>query len=403
MYTFKYRAVDPQGRIHRGVLRVASQPMLFQNLKARNFHLLRARRSYNFENFIFKGFKQNIRKDLMRFCLHMEQMDCVGIPLLEALDDMRHFYAPVKLRPYMDDLYSSVRGGMMLSDALSHYPRIFDHFFIQIIRMGERTGQLHQGFDKLITHLKWTEETHHKLVQALRYPVVLSLIVVTTFVILLTTLVPQLMEFLRSLNVSPPATTAALMATSNFIQNYAFLFLIMTMIFLGGVSLLHRLSFQVARKVDDLLFYVPLIGPLWKKILILRYFQAFSISLSAGIDILESLSLSENMVQNRSLKLSLQGIRERVTVGVSLSESIEISKVFSPGTSHMLKSGEESGQLVKVLETMKYFYESEINNRIKSLIDFIEPVLILTVGSLMVWIIMAMFYPIYDQFSIVNL
>ncbi|MBL0942345.1 MAG: type II secretion system F family protein [Alphaproteobacteria bacterium] len=403
MHKFKYRAVNSQGQIYRSVLKAESHMMLYQYLKARNLHLLNARRCYEFESFIFKGFKQNIRDDLIKFCLHMAEMDRVGIPLLEALGDMRHFQVSIKLRRYMDDIYNQISGGMMLSEALSHYPQIFDHFFIQIIQMSEHTGRLHQGFDKLIVHLKWTQETHHKLVQALRYPLILGGIVISTFVVLLTTLVPQLMEFLRSLNISPPATTLALIAISNFIQNYGFVFLTFIIFFIGTIAMLYCLSFQIAIRLDNSLFYIPLIGPLWKKILILRYFQALSMTLSTGIDILESLSLSENMVENRALKLNLQGIRNQVTGGMALSQAVEMSSIFSSGTSHMLKSGEESGQLLKVLEIMKYFHETEINNQLKFLIDFIEPGLILTIGGFMVWLIMAMFYPIYDQFSIVNL
>lgn len=403
MYTFKYRAVNPQGQIYRGILRVESQSILFEQLKARNLYLLNARRCYGSESFTFKGFKQSIRHDLMKFCLHMAEMDRVGVPLLESLDDIRHFHVSIKLRRPINNIYHSVSGGMMLSEALSHYPQIFDHFFIQIIRMSECTGQLHQGFDKLISHLKWTQETHDKLVQALRYPVILAAIVATTFVVLLTILVPQLMEFLMSLNASPPGATVVLMSISNFIQNYGFLFLIFIVIFSGTVAFLYSLSFQMAIRFDNLLFNIPVVGPLWKKILLLRYFQAFSMALSSGIDILESLSLSENMIKNRGLKLRLQGIRDQVTGGMALSQAAQISAVFSRGTSQMLKSGEESGQLLKILETIKYFHESEIHNQIKFVIDFIEPGLILMMGGLMIWIIMAMFYPIYDQFSIVNL
>lgn len=400
---YRYRALNNHGEIYRGALNASTKGELFHRLKSRGHYLLNARAHYNFANFSLRIFSSALRQDLLVFCLHMEQMDRVGIPLLEALADMGHFYASPKLRTIVNDLYDDVKEGMMLSEAFGRYPHIFDCFFIQIIRMSEKTGHLYEGFEKLIGHLKWVEETQRKLFQALRYPAILSLIVTITFIVLLTTLVPQLMGFLLSLGISPPPLTMALIAVSDFLKEDALMLIIAAALILGGMLALKHLSFQAAALLSHLFLHLPFIGPLWKKILILRYIHAFSITLAAGIDILESLHLAENIVQNCYLKMKLRNIREQVTSGVSLSHAIEMSGVFTAGSSHMFKIGEQSGQLHKVLDTISYFLEAEINARIKTLIDLIEPGLILAIGGIMFWIIMAMFYPIYDHLSLVTI
>ncbi|QQG35694.1 MAG: type II secretion system F family protein [Micavibrio aeruginosavorus] len=398
---YKYRGINMKGRPIRGVMGAASEADLYARLQSSGIELIQCSCLDKKKNPLagMFGIKKVQIRDLIQLFLHMEQMQSAGVPLLDALADIRDTTEQDHLRDIMAEIHRDVSEGSSMSEALAQHPKVFTSLYISLIAAGEETGDLTSSYLQLIKYLKWVDKMQAKVRKATRYPMILVAVVILTVVIMMGFVVPQIVGFIKNLDQELPIYTTALMATSDFFKAYWWAVL-GTPIFLTFLWFLsRRLSEDIAYRQDVFLLTMPLFGPLIRKINIARFSQTFGALFASGIDVLQGLEHSGKTVSNRAIVDALDGVREQVKAGAPLSEAFNASGEFPSMVVRMLKVGEESGNLTVVLDQVAEFYTADVDEAVEGLIAMIEPFLTALLGGMILWIAVAVFGPIYSSFE----
>lgn len=345
------------------------------------------------------GAKKAKTRDLIQLFLHMEQMQSAGVPLLEALSDIRDTTEHDGLRDILSDVFRDVSEGSALSEAMALHPKVFSPLYISLIASGEETGNLTSAYTHLVKYLKWVDEMQMKVRKATRYPTILLVVVILTIVVMMGFVVPQIVSFIRFLDQELPFYTTALIDTSDFFQAYWWAVLSAPFILFAIFKAMRKASDQFAFETDRMLLEMPVAGPLIRKINVARFAQTFGAMFASGIDVMQGLRAARQTVSNLALLEALEGVEEQVAAGSPLSEAFNASGEFPSMVVRMLKVGEESGNLTVVLDQVAEFYTKDVDESVQGLITMIEPFLTMFLGVMILWIAAGVFGPIYASFS----
>lgn len=404
---YKYRAINARGRPVRGVISAVNEVDLYNQLQTAKLELLQCTPLSQKKTKI-SGIKMNKVKirDLIQFFIHMEQMQSAGVPLLEALGDIRDGAENDQMRDILSDILRDVRDGAALSEAMEKHPKIFKPLYISLIKAGEDTGDLTASYLQLEKYLKWVDAMQSKIKKATRYPMIVSLVVLGAIIFLMSYLVPQIVGFLSYLELELPWFSVWLIATSDFFINEQFnLFGVpiygaaivvgLPVMLVVLVFVLRRLSEDIAFRIDDLILRLPVAGNLIRKISIARYSQTFAALFASGIDVLGALKSARKTVTNLSLMNAMEAVEGYVRSGSPLSDALNVTGEFPSMVVRMVKIGEESGNLATVLDQVSEFYTKDVNEAVDALIDIIQPTLTLVLALIIVWIAAGSLGPIY--------
>jgi type IV pilus assembly protein PilC len=396
MPSYTYSAINEKGRKLRGVVVADNELDLEARLKVLGLDVVDAR-----EVRVRKSSRRGRvkLKDMIILCMHLEQLDRAGVPLHDALADVRDSSESPKLRDVLTGVYESVKNGNILSKALSAYPKVFNEVFVGLVAAGEKTGNLSESFTHLAEHLKWTAEIRRKIKKATRYPVVLLVVITLVITTLMLFVVPKLVDFIISQGFSLPLHTRALIAVSYGFEHYWYLIIGLPVGLIMTILILYRTSDPFAYKIDTIILKVPLIGQVVRKIDMARFTHFFSVMFNSGIDVLDSLEAAKGVVNNRVLKDSVDLVKNNVTDGNSLTSSLRLSNQFPNLVIRMFKVGEDSGNMAEALENINFFYNREVNDAVETMVGAIQPILTVVMGVLIFWVIAAVFGPLYESFS----
>ncbi len=345
-------------------------------------------------------------RDLIQFFISMQQMQGAGVPMLDALADIRDATSNDMLRDILSELHRDVRDGASLSEAMDKHPKIFKPLYISLIKAGEDTGDLTSSYSQLEKFLKWVDELQSKIKKATRYPIIVTFVVLFTIVFMMSYVVPQIVGFLKYLSIELPWYSVWLIATSNFfvepqfsifgVPIYGGLIVLTVPVVIGVVFItLRRSSDEVAYRVDSLYLNSPVAGPLIRKITIARYAQTFAALFASGIDVLNALKSARNTVNNLVLLDAMESVETYVKSGSPLSDAFNASGEFPSMVIRMVKIGEESGKLAEVLDQVSAFYTKDVDEAIDGLIELIQPTLTCILALVIVWIAAGSLGPIY--------
>ena len=345
-------------------------------------------------------------RDLIQLFVHLEQMQGSGVPLLDALADIRDTTENIRLRDMMSDIQRDVRDGSALSEALAKHPKIFTNIYISLISAGEETGDLTSSYRQLVKYLKWVDGINAKIKKATRYPIIVTFVVLLTITFMMMVVVPQIVGFLKFLNLDLPWFTVALIATSDFFVKPAFNllglpvyggFLVLGIPALAFITMktLHKNSEAIAYKIDLAFLSLPIFGELIRKITIARYSQTFAALFSSGIDVVSGLKSARETVSNLVMIDAMRTVEQLVQSGSPLSEAFNGCGEFPSLVVRMVKVGEESGKLSPVLDQVSEFYTKDVNEAIDGMIEMIQPTLTAILGLMIAWIAAGSLGPIY--------
>lgn len=398
MEKYKYRALNAKGRPIRGVLGAVNENDLFNQLQSANLELVSCTPLSKKKS---KGrllTRVKIR-DLIALFLHLDQMDGAGVPLLDALADIRDTTENTALRDAMSEIHRDVMEGSQLSEAMEKHPRIFTNLYVSLVASGEETGKMSASYRQLIKYLKWVDAMQARVRKATRYPMILCVVVIGAVTIMMGHVVPQIVEFIRNMEFELPFATTSLIATSDFFQAYWHIILLTPVVIVASVLALRKSSEGIAYRIDRILIEMPVMGPLIRKINIARFCQTFGALYAAGLPILEAINAAQSTVTNRALLEALDSIQSLIKSGSPLSEAFNGSGEFPSMVIRMLKVGEDSGNLTTVLEQVSDFYTSDVDEEVQKLIAMIEPSLTMVLGGMILWIAVGVFGPIYNSFE----
>ncbi len=396
MPTYHYSAATAQGKIVKGKVTAANELDLEERLHGQgldmvNFRLLKSGGG--------KFFSKIKTKDLIMLCIHLEQLDRAGVPLLDSIADLRDTSDSAYLRDLMADIYENVKNGEMLSEAMRHYPNIFGEVFSGLVAAGEKTGNLAESFHNLGEHLKWTADLRRKVKKAIRYPIALLVLMSGVISLMMIFVVPQLSEFLLSQGFTLPFYTEALISFSHLFSNYWYLIFGIPIASIVTLVIMARTSPEVKRFIDRALLNSPFIGHVVLKTNLARFTRFFAVTFTSGIDVLECLQTAKKVVNNSVIQDAVTAIEQSVSEGNSITRAVSQTGQFPSLVVRMFKVGEDSGDMEKALQNVNFFYDREVNDAVENMVGMIQPALTIVMGLLMLWVTAAVFGPLYDSFS----
>ncbi len=396
MASFNYRALDANGVIVEGNLEASNERVLEAQLRQSGVEMLRC--AEKGRGVFFRKARAS-RKDLIGFCFHMEQMTRAGLPILEALTDLRDSAGNPSFRELISNLIGSVESGKTLSQAMSEFPQVFGDVFVSLVNVGEQSGELPNVMEKLTESLKWQDELIAKAKTVTLYPAFVGVVVVGVMLFMMLYVVPQMVDFIREMGQELPIHTRALIGFSGFLTTHWWWAVPLP----AAVVLL--IKFQASRSdgfryiVDGWKLNAWYIGPIQTKVVLSRFASYFALCYSSGLDVLASLRIGEDVTGNAVIRRAIQDISSNIADGKALSASIEATEMFPPLVVRMVRMGESTGLLDNALSNVSYFYDREVTESIDRLKAMIEPAMTVVLGAIMGWIMLSVLGPIYETIS----
>ncbi|MGD9953239.1 MAG: type II secretion system F family protein [Burkholderiales bacterium] len=397
MPLYTYKAVDAQGKNVIGRTEAVNPFDLEQRLLRMGLDLVYGAPSSQTAKLI--GGARIQRQDLINFCFHLEQLSSAGVPIVEGLVDLRESVENRRFREVISGLLESIEGGKSLSQALSEYPEAFSKVFVSLVRSGEQTGRLPEVLKSLTESLKWEDELAAQTKKLLMYPAFVGSIVLLVTFFLMIYLVPQMTGFIRNMGQAIPLQTRLLMAVSDFVVAYWWAVLAFPFVAWFGVKLLASRYPPVAYALDYYKITMPLVGPVFKRIVLSRFASSFAMMYASGITVLDAIRSCEEIVGNRPIENALRGAGQQIAEGKNLTVAFQDAGLFPPLVIRMLRIGENTGGLDTALLNVSYFYNREVKEAIGKLQAMIEPALTLVLGAILGWVMLSVLGPVYDTIS----
>lgn len=393
MSAFAYRAMDPRGRIVRGRVDAANLVDLELRLRRLNLDLVnggpvRPR--------FWQAQKGVSRRELIKFCFHLEQFLRAGVPIIESLADLRDAISKPQFRQVIATAVEAIEGGLTLSQALEQHPVVFDSVFCSLIRAGEHTGRLPDVLHALSESLKRDDELAAYARRIAIYPAIVGLIILAALGVALIYVVPELARLFRTVGQTLPWQTRFLIAVSGVLIDYGWALL--ALIAATAIGARHALNTrpQVRLRFDAAMLRLPILGAVRRKIILARFTGLFAMMYASGITIVDALRIAEDVVGNSALKDGLQQVGHGIEQGWKVSEAFRAVELFPPLVTRMLRVGESTGALDTALANVSYFYDRDVREAIERLQASIEPTLTLVLGGLLLAVMSAVMMPVYD-------
>ncbi len=401
MPQFAYRALNDTGRTVRGKLTANNETDLYQQLQQTGLMLLDSKvvKAGSVGAAMARGINA---REKIQFFVHLEQLQAAGVPLIDALTDVRDSTETPRLRDLTTTILNDVTEGTPLSQAFEKHPRIFGELYSALIAAGEESGKLTEAFQHLTKHVKWEDAIRQKIVKAVRYPAVVLVIISGMLMFMMGFVVPGIVGFLKANGQTLPAVTVALIVTSDFVVSYWWAILLTPIIIIGSIFAMVRSSERLRYALSCLSLRAPVFGDVISKLAISRFSHFFAVMFQSGVPILTCLETAQRVVTNRCLEESMKVVRQQVQNGEPLSQAMRNSGQFPSLVCRMVKIGEDSGNLGGVLDNVTGFYDKDVDDAIDTMIGGIEPALTVVSGAVMGWIVVGVMGPIYDSLSSMN-
>ncbi len=334
-------------------------------------------------------------RDFFAFNKEFAVLIRTGMPIVNAIDSITEKNRPTEFNTILQQIRQDVSTGESLSEAFAKYPRHFSGLFISALQAGERSGNIPASLEKHTDYLKRVMALRRKIVTASVYPLILSGASVAVLLLLLVWVVPSFTQTYLQSGTQLPALTTMLITFSNAIRsNIVFILLI------GGALLL---CFQWARHqdpfrlgFDQLMLHLPYTGRIHRSYAAALYTRTVAMILTAGAPLVESVKLAAGALNNRFLQAKAATVVDRIMEGYGFSEALEETGQFPHLAVRMIAAGESGGELEQVLHDAADFYDDEVDVMLAALAAAIEPALMLLMGLLIGFIVLAMYLPIFQ-------
>ena len=399
MPVMQYKAMDERGKVAFGRMEAVNEADLEVRLRRMGLDLI---------NFTAAKTKSGAgrrvpRREVIGFCMQLEQLVSSGVPLLEGLQDLRDSVEDRKLRDIVAGMVESIEGGSTLSTAMDAYPQVFDKVFVNLVRAGELSGQMSAVLKTLTENLKWQDEQAAQMKKLLMYPLFVGGVVLIVVLFLMIYLVPQLTSFIVMMGQELPLHTRVLIATSDFFVSYWYAVLgVLAVAFVGFMAVLNS-SAALQNWFDNLKMNVWIIGPIYKKMILARFANYFALMYRSGITVLECIRICEGLVGNKAIEEALHRAGRQIGDGASISAGFEYTGLFPPLVLRMLRVGESTGGLDDALLNISYFYDRDVTESIARVQTMIGPAMTVILGGILGWVIVSVLGPIYDLITKIDI
>ena len=415
MATFNYVARDSLGKTVTGSSDAENEQMLVRRLRERGFWVQKVSLAKGqAETSTTAGAGDTPRgasglasifmrvkgRDLSIFCRQFATMVNAGVSLIRSLTVLEEQSPSPALREIIRDVQGSIEGGETLWRAMSRWPKVFSSLFVGLIKAGETGGVLDETLNRLAQFLEEDQRLRRKVKAAMTYPTLVMVFAMAVVIGLVTFILPKFMEVFNELGIakSLPGPTMFLMSFSNLLTTKWWLFIILTIAFFVVVQQ-YRGTAAGKRHADWLKLKLPVFGTLNHKIALARFARTLGTLLVSGVPILQAMETVSGTLDNEIVADAVMAARAAIREGEPIGDPLARSGLFPPMVVQMISIGEETGSLDQMLAKVADFYESEVDATLQSLTAALEPVMIVMLGFVVGFIVIAMFMPLIQAIS----
>lgn len=396
MPSYQCKVGTADGRIVEKNYDSTSRDQLRENLEEQGFHVFQIRQqSLSF----FQGVRhQSARMAGRRFLSFNQELLVLlrsGLPILQIFDTQIEQMEAGNFRDILSEIREEIKGGSSLSDAFAKFPRFFPSLYIASIKAGEKTGDLPETMSRFLEYQKRVEAIQAKVRSASFYPLLLTTAAVVVVVFLMLFVVPRFTQIYADANVELPLMTQVLIGISELIGHYWYLLLIALVVAVPLIKSLLRSS-RGRLRVDRLLLRVPFVGGLKTDYALSGFNRTLGTTLASGTPLVPAMQMSRGTLNNLSLEQAMVQAVRQVEEGTSLSDALAQTGFFPPLALRMVSVGETSGSLTEMLSDIADYYEAAVEQRLTQLTTMIEPILMMVMGFMIAFIIVAMYVPIFQ-------
>ncbi|CCQ97428.1 Type II secretion system protein [[Clostridium] ultunense Esp] len=398
MALYTYRAKDRVGKMYRGQIEASDKAVAMEELKRRGVIILSLEEKRNtFLNQEFYLGSPVKHVDFVIYCRQFATLIRAGVPIVEANRILAEQTESRALKKALMEITVKLKKGIPFSQAAGEQ-RFFPPFFINMIRAGEESGKMDETLERIAHYFEKEHDTREKVKSAMTYPVAVGLIAIIVVGFLLKFVVPRFVGMFEQMHAELPAVTRFVLALSQSVERQWYLWLLgMALIVFLFIAL--KRTAQGAYWFDYLKLKVPVFGKLNQKGAIAQLTRTLASLYGSSVPVLQSLSIVENLVNNRVIGEVLRKARESLSQGRPLSEPLKRSWVFPPLVTQMIAVGEETGSLDQMLEKVADFYERDVENTVDRLKSLIEPLLIVFLAGVVGIIVAAILLPMFTLYQ----
>ena len=398
MKKFKYKAMKNDGTKTTGEYEANSRDDVMEMITSNGYYPLKVEE-------VIESASININrkikvKEISIFCRQMYTMLDAGVPLINALNLMSTQVTNKHLVEIVKELEEDVRKGEMLSNSMRKFPEAFPTLLTSMVESGEASGNLDEMFLRMSTHFEKENKINNKVKAAMIYPIILAIVGVAALIVVMTFVMPTFVSLFDSSGAELPVATRMLIGISDFMAKHFIIVLGILIAIVVGIVIFSKtesgIYFFAKLKIT-----FPLIKDLNRKMIVSRFTRTLSTLLASGVSLVESLPIVSAVLNNVIAEDDVLKIRERVVKGEGLSTPIEDCELFPPMLSSMVRIGEESGALDDMLNKTADFYDEEVEQAIQTLTSMLEPIMIIIMGLVVGFMVIALMLPLYGSYDLV--
>ena len=411
MAAFEYQAVDNRGRTKKGVIEGDTPRQVRGLLRDQGLMPTEVTPTLGKSKSTQKGGASGVfrgsaggKVSAAELALITRQLATLvesGLPLEESLMAVGEQCEKNRIKSMIMGVRTKVTEGYGLAESMSEYPKVFNNLYRAMVAAGEKSGHLDKVLNRLADYTEQRQQMRSQLIQALVYPIIMTVVAVGVIAILLTAVVPKIVGQFEHMGENLPGTTQFLIASSDFLNNYGLaLVMLVALVMLTFSQLLKKPAFKLA--YHQYLLAIPGVGKVVKGINTARFARTLSILNASAVPLLESMKISGEVLDNLFIKQEVKSASDKVREGTSLRLSLEQTKLFPPMMLHMIASGEKSGQLEHMLGRAADNQDREFEALINISLKAFEPALMVAMAGVVLFIVMAILQPILQLNTLVG-
>jgi len=339
--------------------------------------------------------------DMMLFSRQMYSLSKAGVPLIRALRSLTESTRNEALAEALKDIARRLESGSSLSQAMNHHKKVFSPLFINILHVGETSGELDQAFLQICNYLEREKETQSRIKSAFRYPIMVIVAISIAMVVINIYVIPSFKSVFDKMQAELPWQTKLLMSVSNFTVSY-WPYMLGGLMILTTVIIKYINSPEGRLQWDWLTLRIPGVGSIVERSTMERFSRSFAMTLSSGVPLIQGITIVSDAIGNSYIASKLSQMRVGIEKGDSISRMARSTNLFPPLVVQMMMVGEETGNISDMLLEVADFYAAEVDQELKNIASVIEPILIVIIGMMVLVLALGIFLPMWNLSSVVH-
>jgi len=395
---FSYKARDQKGNAISGTLESSTIALAGAHLDSLGYIPIAVKEQptsslLNLADFFARSIPP---EDIIFFTFQISTLIGAGVPLLESLKTISQQMKNEQFKKILEQACRDIEGGSSLSESFVKHPKLFPEVYVHMIRAGEAAGKLEEIFSHIAAMAEHEAETREKIKTAVRYPKMVFGALGLAFMIVTVFVVPQFVRIFSQFKVALPLPTRMLIGLNTLVQGY-WMYVLAVIAGLIIAVIFYIRTLQGRHLWDTMKIKVPIIGPLFLKASLSRFTSILGLLNQSGLPIIDNLQITAKTIGNVIIGEAIDAIRESVYRGTGLAEPMKKNRLFTPLVIQMVAVGETSGMLDETLPKVAKFYDMEVENETKKLATYIEPLLTVVLGAVVLFFALAIFLPMWDM------